>query len=232
MYELLGKEWYDDKFQKLINSDYGRWLEKFLVHEWAKKTIIPSKEDTNLFRCFRETPYSKVSVVIIGESPYPTYVVEPEVPTYDGLAFSNGNSFKISPSLRNIFKELERSYQLPQSMQDWDLTRWAKQGVFLINAAQTVIKGNPANKVAEYQKVWNGFMRYTISVLNTKNDIVWMLWGNKAQKFEEYIKNTTHAIIKDGHPSPLNTTNPFIGSGTFLKANEELKARNKQEIQW
>jgi uracil-DNA glycosylase len=230
MYKLLGDEWYE-KFKPLINSEYGLWLKKFLAYEWAKNTIIPSEKDENLFRCFRETSYNKVKVVIIGESPYPTYVEEPEIPTYDGLAFSNSNSFKISPSLRNILKEVERCYQ-GLSSQDWDLSRWANQGVFLINAAQTVVKGNPQNRVKDYQKAWYGFMKYTISLLNKRNDLIWMLWGNHSNKYKELITNNSHGIIEAGHPSPLNTTNPFIGSGVFIKCNEELKARNMEEIKW
>jgi len=188
-----------------------------------------------MFRAFRETPYSKVKIVILGQDPFHSY--EGDIPVFDGLAFSNGNSHHIFPSLRNILKELENSQSdglnLKLSIKR-DLTPWAMQGVLLINTAHSVVKGQPGSHL----QLWKDFTAYVLKKLNEKHGLVWLLWGQKSINYKKYITNRTHATICTSHPSPFSANNnageypAFIGSNCFNEANEELNARNISKIVW
>lgn len=143
----------------------------------------------------------------------------------DGLAFSTRGKKYIPPSLRNIFKELDID---PAS---GNLQDWASQGVLLLNTILTVEKGNA---LSHRDIGWTRFTSKVIEKLSEQEDnIVFMLWGKKAWEYEKYIfPFSGHLILKAGHPSPLNRTNPFVGCGHFDKANEYLKSKNRKEIKW
>lgn len=215
--KLFGEEWYNE-LKEILNSEYFNNLRNFLKEEKKSKPFIP--KDIGLsFRSFRETPFNSVKVVIVGQDIYH------DEGRFDGLAFSNGNNKKgdrVSPSLVNIIKEIKREY--PESDISTDLTSWAKQGVFLINVGLTVIKGKPGSHLDK----WKPFTLEIIKKLNENRDgLIFLLWGRFAQNYKQFIDPDRHHILEAGHPSPLNTSNPFIGCGHFSKVNEILESKIK-----
>lgn len=217
--EVLGEEWF-----KVIGKEFGQSymteLSSILQKERRERRIYPHSDDT--FRAFKITPYNSIKVVILGQDPY-------HDGSASGLAFDNSRSTKISPSLRNIFKEIENDcYNGLKLDQDPDLSRWSKQGVFLYNCALTVEEGNPGS----HRQLW---VEFTIKVLNelSKNpDIIWLLWGSHARLYYEngFIKSNN--ILTAVHPSPLSASKGFFGCKHFSKVNDILKLQNKESIEW
>jgi len=224
---FLGTEWYPilkDIFEGNVFHQIGVSI---MRERGTGKDIVPPHNKIHLsFRAFRECPPDKLKVIILGQDPYP----QPGV--FDGLAFSNGNlktGGKISPSLRSIFDEINRDiYEQKDRPHDPDLTRWANQGVLLLNTALTVEHMNPGSHV----KLWEPFMKELIGRLTEYNTgLIFMLWGRHAQQYEHYVQNKlTQHIITAGHPSPLNRTNLFYGSGVFSKANKFIEEVNGKEF--
>ena len=175
--------------------------------------ILPEVGSDVTFKAFKLTPYNKVKVIVLGQDIYHTPGV------FNGIAFGNGfpdeRAEKIQPSLRNILKEVKRTHAVNS---DPSLYHWAKQGVLLINTAHTVMKGEAGSHLS----IWEDFTATVLNTLNNKNDIVWMLWGRYAHDYDYVVTNPTHKIIKTGHPSPLNRTNPFVGSDCFKQCDELL----------
>lgn len=217
-------DWYE-LLEEFILSDAFRKIGVQVRNDRTNNPVIPSKSTDLLFKVFRVTPYKSLKVIVLGQDPYHG------LGQYDGLAFSNSTLDKPQPSLRNILKEVEDDaydgFALTR-VADYSLYNWAEQGVLLINTALTVRAGQPGT----HMHIWKPFTSFLIGKLQEKNDLVWLLWGNHAANYKELITNTTHAKIISGHPSPLNTTNPFIGSKPFSRCNEELRARNLEEIIW
>lgn len=217
---LFSEDWYNLLKDYLESKSFLNIALK-IVKERTSKLIYPEPKSKLLFKVFREVPLSNVKVVILGQDPY-------HDGSYDGLAFSNTNKNKISPSLRNVLKEINRDIYKGENVSiDPSLYRWAKQGVFLVNTAHTVIKGSPGSHI-EY---WKEFTVKMIEALNTKENIVWMLWGAHAKNYKNYI-NKNHYIIETGHPSPLNRSVPFIGSNCFSLCNSFLSSKEIKEIKW
>jgi uracil-DNA glycosylase len=231
---LFGEEWYQ-LLKPIIDNGLVSDIAKKINGYRTNHVVIPPKGAPTMFRAFRETPYSKVKVIILGQDPYHSY--EGDIPVFDGLAFSNGNTYHASPSLRNIIKELEDSMSdgldLKLSTKQ-DLTSWAMQGVLLINTAHSVLKGQPGSHL----HLWKEFTEYVLKKLNEKNDLIWLLWGQKSINYKQYITNRSHTVICTSHPSPFSANNTvgeypaFIGSNCFNEANEELDARNISKIVW
>ncbi len=203
-------------------------LGKKIAYLRNSKTIFPNKE--NVFRAFKEAPFEKVRVVMIGQDPY-------HDGSADGLAFSASlNSLKCPPSLRLILSEIKRSFPSEVAeihsgkLDPWDLSRWAKQGVFLTNTTYTVEKGKPGSHTI----YWKPFFKAVVKALNTKADLVWLLLGAEARSFKPLISNPTHALIEEVHPAAdlYSPEARFFGSDCFLKVNQELEARNKSPIIW
>lgn len=217
--DYFGNQWYE-QLKDILHSDYFENLKSYLHEEKDTKDFLP-KDMRLTFRAFRETPYNNVKVVIIGQDIY-------HDGSFDGFAFSNGtkNPKNISPSLRNIIKEVRRTY--PESNTTHDLSHWARQGVFLINAGLTVIRKEPKSHISQ----WNPFIQEVMEKLNQKGNIVYMLWGRFAHNFNQYINQKENFVLYAGHPSPLNRSNPFIGSDHFIKANNCLKTIGEKEIVW
>ena len=185
--------------------------------------ILPLEGDPLLFQAFRETPFSKIKVVVVGMDPY-------HDGSFNGLSFGNGSRedfmlLKISPSLRNILKEVERTELIKANP---NLYSWAQQGVLMINTAHTVVQGLPG----QHLDLWRPFTELVFKALNTKKDLIWMLWGKDAQAYESFVTNPTHQILKAGHPSPLNRSNPFIGCNCFADCNILLKSKGYDGILW
>lgn len=194
--------------------------------ERESNSVLPEHGSNLFFEAFKLVPLNQVKVLILGMDPYPNKGI------FNGLAFGNGqfNSTpkNIAASLRNISKEVDRSYPYNTGPFDYSLWSWAAQGVLLINTAHTVVEGSPGKHLA----LWHEFTKTVLLALKNKNDIVWMLWGNDAAAYEKYMVNTTHVSIKTGHPSPLNRTNPFVGSDCFLQCDAFLSNRNIEKIKW
>lgn len=149
-----------------------------------------------------------------------------------GLSFAIGSNCKIPPSLRNIEKELRNCYP-KKIFTRADLTKWAEQGVLLLNTCLTVEK---SKAFSHKKKGWLIFTTEVIKLLNEKcENIIFVLWGKPAEKKSELINQKKHKIIKSSHPSPLSatrTSTPFIGSKCFHKINEFLKSKDEDEIKW
>lgn len=231
MKDKFGEEWSKLLGTFLITglNNIGNQLNK----EYLTKNVIPYKGSSLYFKAFKDLQPSNIKVIMIGLDPY--HNIEKYGPVYTGYAFDNANSLKLSPSLRNIFKEIDRTFPENEFNLDyggldrWDLSRWVKQGVFLINTALSVVEGVPGS----HTELWRPFTEFWIHKFSKNyNDVIWLLMGAKAQAYEDHIENPTHRIIKTGHPSPLNRTNPFVGSNCFIECNKDLAGRNKTEIVW
>lgn len=198
-----------------------RDIEKILNSE--TRHILPLRE--NLFRAFELTRLEEVTVVIIGQDPY--HDLYEGTPRADGLAFSNNRIIpktKLSSSLKTIFSEL--GFNSPHG----DLTRWAQQGVLLLNSALTVCQGAPGS----HKRIWLGFINKVINGIcaSTKKPI-FLLFGKEAQRIEQML-NSSAIRLTCGHPSGLarGARDPFLGSGIFDKCNKALIEIGKNPINW
>ncbi|MBN2765628.1 MAG: uracil-DNA glycosylase [Paludibacteraceae bacterium] len=211
------KEALKDEFGK----DYFEKLTDFVKTEYSSKQIFPA--GSQIFNAFDQCPFDKVKVVIIGQDPYhgPGQA--------HGLCFSVNEGVAFPPSLLNIFKEIERDLGIPYP-QSGNLTRWAQQGVLLLNATLTV----EAHKAGSHQgKGWETFTDAAIRKLATeKQNIVFMLWGSYAQQKGAMIDASKHLVLKSVHPSPLSAYRGFIGCGHFSAANQFLETKGKDKIRW
>ncbi len=194
----------------------------------AERPVFPRKED--IFTAMRLTSLGDTKVVIIGQDPY--FNEHPGLgPEAHGLAFSVRHGMPIPPSLRNILQEVNNSLYNGEPVScDTDLTRWAEQGVLLINASLTVEKKRPNSHVAL------GWHRLTDNIIETisqkKEGVVFMLWGAFAQKKAALIDKNRHLILATSHPSPLSAHRGFLGSGIFIRCNEYLTEQGRGAIIW
>ena len=211
------KEALKDEFGK----DYFGKLTDFVKTEYSSKQIFPA--GSQIFNAFDQCPFDKVKVVIIGQDPYhgPGQA--------HGLCFSVNDGVPFPPSLLNIFKEIERDLGIPYP-QSGNLTRWAQQGVLLLNATLTV----EAHKAGSHQgRGWETFTDAAIRKLaSERQNIVFMLWGSYAQQKGAMIDASKHLVLKSVHPSPLSAYRGFIGCGHFSQANQFLEAKGLDKIHW
>ncbi|WP_423148009.1 uracil-DNA glycosylase [Rubrolithibacter danxiaensis] len=212
--ELLGKE-----FEK----DYMKHLKSFLQKEKEEgKTIYPP--GNLIFNAFHHTPFNKVKAIILGQDPY--HGKNQAM----GLSFSVPKGVTIPPSLRNIYKELETDIPGFQYPGHGDLTKWADEGVLLLNATLTVRAGQPAS---HHNKGWEIFTDQAIKELSYgKEGLVFLLWGKNAQAKIPLIDQEKHTVLKAAHPSPYSAENGFFGCRHFSKVNEILQENGKGEIDW
>lgn len=209
------------RLQAEFSRPYVGELTERVRKEYLAGPVYPPPKD--IFRAFELTDPEDVKVVILGQDPYHTPGVA------HGLAFSTNSNNPIPPSLLNIFKEIEREYGAPINKNP-DLTRWAKQGVLLLNASLSVRSGE-ANSHADYG--WHQFTDAVIQAISDKCDhVVFMLWGSFAIKKSEKIDFLKHKILTSPHPSPLSAHRGFLGNGHFAAANEYLKENGRAEINW
>ena len=195
---------------------------KVIIDQKAlNRTIYP--KGSLIFNAFNQTPFDQVKVVILGQDPYhqPGQAM--------GLSFSVPADCKIPPSLMNIYKELNKDIGMPIP-QTGDLTKWAKQGVLLLNTALTVRADEPAS----HSKIgWTQFTDDLIKLLsNEKSDLVFILWGNYASQKQILIDATKHKILKAAHPSPLSAYNGFFGCKHFSRANKYLHSYKIKKMTW
>ena len=206
-----------DEFQK----EYYLKLRGFLKSEYENYRIFPSMYD--IFNALKYTDYDEVKVVILGQDPYH------EIGQAHGLCFSVLDNVSYPASLKNIFKELTNDLNLPYP-KTGNLTKWAKQGVLLLNTVLTV-REHYAN--SHKNRGWEIFTNKVIELLNQKNDlIIFVLWGRDAKEKSALITNPNHLILTAAHPSPLSAYNGFFGCKHFSKINEILVKNNKTPIDW
>lgn len=191
------------------------------VEKELNSTIYP--KGSLIFNAFNQTPFEDVKVVILGQDPYhqPGQAM--------GLSFSVPDGIKIPPSLNNIYKELNKDIGMPIPTTG-NLTKWATQGVLLLNSALTV----RANEPASHSKIgWMDFTNDVIKIISAQqNNVVFLLWGNFAHQKQLLIDTTKHKILKAAHPSPLSAHNGFFGTKHFSSANQYLTKHHKNPIDW
>ena len=190
--------------------------------------VFPARE--NVFVSMRQTSLGRTKVVIIGQDPY-FNEHQGKGPEAHGLCFSVKKGIPVPPSLRNILQEVNQSvYGGELVSTDSDLTRWAVQGVLLINASLTVIAKRPNSHAAL------GWHKLTDSIIETislkKEHVVFMLWGAFAQKKISLIDQRKHLVLATSHPSPLSAHRGFLGSGIFVKCNNYLEKTGQKPIKW
>ena len=207
--------------QPEFDKPYFELLTSFVRHEYTTKQCFPPAP--LIFNAFDSCPFDKVRVVIIGQDPYH------DTGQAHGLCFSVNDGVRIPPSLDNIYKEIQRDLgkAAPQS---GNLSRWAQQGVLLLNATLTV----EAHKPGSHQnKGWEELTDAAIRELNSRRqNIVYMLWGAYAQRKGQFIDRRKNLVLTAPHPSPLSAFKGFIGCGHFSKANAYLVQHNMEPIDW
>jgi uracil-DNA glycosylase len=204
-----------------FGKDYFRQLTEFVRQEYQRTKVYPRGD--HIFNAFNHCPFDKVKVVLLGQDPYH------EPGQAHGLCFSVQEGTPFPPSLINILKEIESDLGIimPQS---GDLTRWADQGVLLLNATLTV----RAHAAGSHQnKGWETFTDAVIARLNSdRNHIVYLLWGSYAQKKGAIINASRNLVLKSAHPSPLSAYRGFFGNRHFSQTNDYLIASGQTPIEW
>lgn len=199
-------------------------LTDFVRQQYSDRAHPVYPPAAKIFAAFDECPFDKVKVVILGQDPYhgPGQA--------NGLCFSVGEGVPLPPSLINIFKEVQDDLGLPVCPSDGDLSRWARQGVLLLNSTLTV----QAHQAGSHQgRGWETFTDEVILRLNNDRDhLVFILWGSYAIKKGAFIDRNRHCVITSPHPSPLSSYRGFFGSKPFSRANAYLKEHNQTPIDW
>jgi len=217
---MIGNDW-DEKLNIVWNSEGFKKFISIINNEYKTKTIFPEKN--NIFNALKLTPYKNVKVVIVGQDPYHG------VGEAHGLSFSVQKGIKIPPSLQNIYQELESDLKIKPA-EYGDLTKWAEEGVLLLNAVLTVEKDKPASHKG---KGWELLTDFIIKQLNQKEEpVVFILWGNFARSKKVFITNKKHLVIETTHPSPFSARNGFFGSKPFSRTNDFLIKNNIKPIDW
>jgi len=200
-------------------KDYFKEIKDSLLsdHNSGKK-IYP--EPKNFFKAFEICSYENVKVVILGQDPYHT----PNAA--NGLAFSVNKNQKLPPSLKNIFKEIKNDVGVEN--ETGNLTKWAKQGVLLLNSSLTVVEGMPGS---HSQIGWQIFTDKAVQLIQRKKKVIFMLWGNFAKQKKQLIEDDNF-ILEAPHPSPFSANSGFFGCKHFSKANEILSDLDLDPIDW
>ncbi|GLP97160.1 uracil-DNA glycosylase [Paraferrimonas sedimenticola] len=217
--EFLESQWQSQPFQRLLSALEERHLQ-------GENILPPPPLWLNAFAL---TKLAKVKVVIIGQDPY----MHPGQAM--GLSFSVPQGVKVPPSLNNIYKQLEAEFGGERPAHG-DLSHWAEQGVFLLNASLTVAEAQAGSHL---KLGWLAFTQATLEYLNQERDgIVFLAWGAFAQKLCKDIDQSKHKVIATTHPSPLGARRPskeapaFLGSNCFTQTNDWLKAQDQAPIEW
>lgn len=193
--------------------------------------IFPKEED--IFRAFKLTSIKNIKIVIIGQDSYHSICPKTKIPYANGLAFSTQNGcLSIPKSLYNIFKELKNDLNIENKSND--LTKWAEQGVFLLNTQLSVVEKNPNS-----HKFWNTFTDNVINYIsNNCKNIIFIIWGANSLKKCQFIDKNKHFLFISSHPSPLSAYkkldkyDSFLGSKIFSKINNKLLELKKEQINW
>ena len=216
----LGGGW-DEALAPLFQDENYKKIREFLKREYTHHVVYPDMYD--IYNCFKLTPLPQVKAVILGQDPYHN---EGQA---HGLCFSVQEGVPMPPSLLNIFKELhdELGCTLPRS---GDLSKWAKEGVLLLNTALTV-RAHQANSHKDCG--WTWFTDNVIRIVSERREhVVFILWGANARSKKPLIDASRHLVLECAHPSPLSAYNGFFGCGHFKKANAYLIAHGEAPIDW
>jgi uracil-DNA glycosylase len=210
-----------EKLKIEFEQPYFNQLIDFVKEEYRTQTVFPPGKE--IFRAFDCADFHDVKVVIIGQDPYHG------MGQANGLCFSVRDGITMPPSLKNIFKEIEKDLGKPIP-KSGDLERWANQGVLLLNATLTVRGSSPGS---HQKKGWEEFTDAVIKVISEeKNNVVFLLWGAYAQKKGEIIDRAKHLVLMSAHPSPFSADRGFFGNKHFSKTNAYLKSKGLKEIDW
>lgn len=205
-----------------FRQPYMQQLRQFLKEQKGKgATVYPRGGE--IFNAFEQTPLDRVKVVILGQDPYhgPGQA--------HGLCFSVRPGVAIPPSLRNIYKEIERDLGIPPP-DHGNLSHWADQGVLLLNSVLTVNAGQAGSHQG---KGWETFTDRVVEVVNREREgVVFLLWGSYAQRKGAVIDRQRHCVLTAPHPSPLSAHRGFLGCGHFSAANAWLEQRGQTPIDW
>ena len=216
----LGGGW-DEALAPLFADEKYKAIREFLKKEYTYHMVYPDMYD--IYNCFRYTPLANVKVVLLGQDPYHN------VGQAHGLCFSVREGIEQPPSLVNIFKELHDDLGCPIP-KTGDLTKWAKQGVLLLNTALTV-RAHMAN--SHKNCGWTWFTDSVISLLSEKKEhLVFLLWGGNARSKKPLIDGSKHLILECAHPSPLSAYNGFFGCRQFSKTNAYHEKNGIAPIDW
>lgn len=205
-----------------FEKTYFQHIVTFLRAEKALGKII-YPPGALIFNAFKQTPFDKIKVVILGQDPYHNKGQA------HGLSFSVPDGCPKPPSLVNIFKELKNDLGI-EIPENGNLTKWAEQGVLLLNAALTVRQNEPGSHA---QIGWLQFTDNVIKKISEKKEgIIFLLWGKFAQEKQSLIDETKHYVLKAAHPSPFSANNGFLGCRHFSKVNDLLMKQHKTPIDW
>lgn len=216
----------DPSWQKHLAEEFEKpyftQLATFVKKEYQEEKVYPPPK--NIFRAFELCPFDNVKVVILGQDPYHGDRQA------NGLAFAVGETTAVPPSLQNIFKEIVSDIGKPLVHTDGDLSRWAKQGVLLLNATLTV----RAHQAGSHQeRGWELFTDAAIRALSDEREhLVFMLWGNYAKAKGAHIDRSKHLVLEAPHPSPFSAASGFFGCKHFSRANDYLVSRAESPIDW
>ena len=215
--DISWKPFIESEFQK----SYMQEIKSFLINcSQNNEVIYPHPKD--IFKSLELTSFQSVKVVILGQDPYhgPNQA--------HGLAFSVKKNVPIPPSLKNIFKEISDDLHSNKRLSG-DLTNWAQQGVLLLNTCLTVFPGRPGSHA---NLGWQKFTDSIIDAVDTKDNVVFLLWGSYAQKKKDLLLNKNNLVLEAPDPSPLSAHRGFFGCKHFSKANEFLRKNKIEEIDW
>ena len=217
----MTNDW-SDKLDFVFKQDYYQQLLDFLDYESRQnKIIFPPK--SLIFNAFDLSSFEATKVVILGQDPYHN---EHQA---HGLSFSVPEGIKIPPSLKNIMAEIESDLGI-KTLPNGDLSRWAKQGVLLLNSVLTVEKNKPGSHA---NTTWVDFTDTVIDILNEqKQNLVFLLWGNYAQQKSELIDADKHLVLTAAHPSPFSAHKGFFHCKHFSQTNDYLKIHQQKPIDW
>ncbi len=213
---------WEEKLKDEFEKPYFKDLTEFVKKEYKNEAVYPAPKF--IFRAFDLCPFDKVKVVILGQDPYhgPKQA--------NGLCFAVDEGTMLPPSLQNIFKEIESDLGKPLESRTGDLTRWAEQGVLLLNATLTV----KARMAGSHQgRGWEQFTDAAIRALSAEREhLVFILWGNYAKAKGSHIDRSKHLVLESAHPSPFSAYSGFFGSKPFSKVNDYLIAHKEKPINW
>ncbi|MDZ4716185.1 MAG: uracil-DNA glycosylase [Cytophagales bacterium] len=216
----IGESWKSRLLAEFDTPDF-KALIAFVKLEYQTNTVYPPGKE--IFHAFDRCPFERTKVVVIGQDPYhgPGQA--------NGLCFSVRDGVRIPPSLMNIFKEIKIDLGKPIPTSG-NLDRWAQQGVLLLNATLTVRAGTPGS---HQNKGWETFTDQVIrQISDSKEGVVFLLWGAYAQKKGEIIDKSKHCVLMSAHPSPFSADRGFFGNKHFSKTNDYLKRKGLSEIEW
>jgi uracil-DNA glycosylase len=217
---VLEKSWQNQIGEELTKTYFAE-LMRFVEHEYSVHICYPPID--RILAAFDYCPFEKTKLVIIGQDPYhgPNQA--------NGLCFSVYDNQQMPPSLVNIFKGIKNDIGKPIP-NSGNLERWANQGVLLLNDVLTVRAKTPES---HKEQGWEKFTDAAIQALNDhKSNLVFLLWGSKAEKKGKYIDKNKHLVLTSAHPSPLSVYRGFLENKHFSKANEYLTAHHIEPIQW